>query len=141
LFDFAALNWWAILVSMIVTVISGSIWFGPKTFFPLWWRGIGKTEKDIPGAGSNMKVVFGLTFVAAFVQPLFFAFVLQAFYPYGASLAEGIHIALLLWFGFIATTSLTNKLFAGYPPYVWLLETGNHLLNFLLYGIILSLWS
>jgi hypothetical protein len=141
MFSFADLNWWAILVSMVVCVISGSIWYNPKTFFPVWWKGIGKTEKDIPGNGSNMKVVFGLTFVSAFIQPLLFAVVLHALFPDGASLANGILTALVVWAGFVAPTYLVNKLFAGQPGYVWAIEVSNHLLNFVLFGIILSVWN
>lgn len=139
--DFGALNWWAVLVSMIVTVINGSLWFGPKMFFKVWWRGMGKTEKDIPGAGLNMKAVFGLTFLASFIQPLFFALVLNALFPNGATVAEGLNTAIILFVGFIAASSLSNKLFAGYRPSVWLLESGNHLINYLVFGILFSIWK
>lgn len=139
--EVSSLNWWAVIVCMVVAIVSGSLWFGPKTFFPLWWKGLGKTDQDVPGAGSNMGIVFGLTFVASFIQPLMFAVVLAALYPDGATLTQGIVTALVIWGGFIAPTYLVNRLFAGYPIYVWVLETGNHLLNFVLFGVILSLWQ
>jgi hypothetical protein len=126
---------------MVVTVFISSFWFGPKLFFPLWWRGMGKSESDKPGAGQNMGVVFGLTFVASFIQPLFVAVLLHALYPQGPSIAEGIGASLFLGVGIVAASSLGNKLFAGFRSSVWLLETGNHLLNYTLYGIILALWN
>jgi hypothetical protein len=134
-------NWFAVLVCMVICVISGSIWYNPKTFFKRWWTGIGKTEADIPGAGSNMKVVFGLTFVSSFVQPLILAVILQAIYPHGASIGQGIALGAVAWTGFVAPTYLTNKLFAGYPFSVWLIETSNHLINFILFGLVLAAWS
>lgn len=141
MFAFSDLNWWAIVVGMVICVISGSMWYNPKTFFPIWWKGIGKTEADVPGAGSNMKVVFGLTFVASFIQPLALAMVLRGLYPAGASIGEAVATALVLWGGFVAPTYLVNKLFAGRPLYVWAIETSNHLLNFILFAIILSIWT
>jgi hypothetical protein len=141
MFDFTAINWWAVLVSMVVTVFISSFWFGPKLFFNIWWRGIGKTESDKPGAGSNMGVVFGLTFLASFVQPLFLAVLMHALYPDGASIGEGIATALFVGVGFVAASSLGNKLFAGFRSSVWWLETGNHLLTYVVVGIILSLWQ
>lgn len=141
MFDFTAINWWAVLVCMIVTVFISSMWFGPKLFFPLWWRGMGKSESDKPGEGQNMGVVFGLTFFASFIQPLFVAVLLHALYPQGPSIAEGIGAALFLCVGIVAASSLGNKLFAGFRSSVWLLETGNHLLNYAIYGLILSLWN
>ncbi len=141
MFDFSALNWWAILGCMIVCVISGSTWFNPKTFFTVWWRGIGKSESDIPGNGQNMGIVFGLTFLSSFVQPLIMAIVLHLMFPNGATIIEGITTGCLLWFGFVAPTYLVNKLFAGHPIYVWAIEVSNHLVNFVLFGLILSAWK
>jgi hypothetical protein len=46
----------------------------------------------------------------------------------------------MMWFGFVAPTSLANKLFAGHGFKVWAIEVGNHLLNFLLFGAILGAW-
>jgi len=46
----------------------------------------------------------------------------------------------MLWLGFIAPTYLVNKLFAGHGLKIWAIETGNHLVNFLLFGAILGAW-
>ena len=119
----------------------GLLWYNPKTFFPRWWKGIGKTEQQIPGAGTNMKLVFGLTFVSSFVQPLAMAVILQLLFPEQVTVLEGVLTGLLMWAGFVAPTPLVNKLFAGHPWYVWTIEAGNHLMNFLLFGVILILWS
>lgn len=139
--EFSSVNWLAVIVCLFICVVSGSIWYNPKTFFPRWWKGIGKTDQDIPGAGSNMKIVFGLTFVASFIQPLFMALILQALYPNGVSVVDGILTGVILWTGFVAPTYLVNKLFAGHPWFVWLIETSNHLINFMLFGFILALWK
>ena len=53
MFDFAAIPWLGVLICMIVAIVSGSLWFGPKTFFPIWWTGIGKTGAQIPGGGQT----------------------------------------------------------------------------------------
>jgi hypothetical protein len=89
MFDFAAIPWLGVLICMIVAIVSGSLWFGPKTFFPIWWTGIGKTGAQIPGGGQNMGMVFGLTFVACFVQAVMMAVVLHALYPQGYDWLQG----------------------------------------------------
>jgi hypothetical protein len=38
MFDFAAIPWLGVLICMIVAIVSGSLWFGPKTFFPFGGR-------------------------------------------------------------------------------------------------------
>lgn len=61
--DFSSINWLAVVACVVVSMISGSIWFGPKTFFPIWWKAIGKSEKEVPGM-ENMGMVWGLTALA-----------------------------------------------------------------------------
>jgi hypothetical protein len=63
------LNWLAIVVAWIVAFVAGAIWFGPKTFFPVWWKAMGRKPEDAAG-GSNMGVVFGATAVAALVEAI-----------------------------------------------------------------------
>jgi hypothetical protein len=46
----------------------------------------------------------------------------------------------VLWSGFVAPTSLVNKLFAGHGLKIWAIEAGNHLVTFVLYGAILGAW-
>lgn len=139
MFVLSEINWWAVIVCMLVSVVSGSLWFGPKTFFPVWWQALGRGDAK-PGDGHPMAVVFGLTFVASFVQPLVMSLLLHALYPSGTTWQAGAQLGLLVWVGFVATTFLSNRLFAGYPWLVYLLEVGNHLINFVLFGIILALW-
>ena len=138
---FPALHWQPVLVSVILGVVSGSIWYNPKTFFPLWWRGIGKTDADQPGAGQNMGIVFGLTFVATLVQVIGFAYVVGLMYPQGYTGIQAVSVALLVWGGVIAPTSLVNKLFAGHHLSSWLIETGNHFINMCLFGVVFALFA
>jgi hypothetical protein len=49
----------AVLVAWLLTFMSGFIWFGPKTFYPIWCKLMGKTPKDVPGVGTNMGITFG----------------------------------------------------------------------------------
>ena len=36
------IHWIAVVVSALVAIASGAIWFGPKTFYPAWSRAMGK---------------------------------------------------------------------------------------------------
>jgi hypothetical protein len=55
--------------------------------------------------------------------------------PGGATLASGAMAGFLIWLGFVATTSLTNKLFAAQLK-AWLYEVGNHLVTMVVMGAI-----
>jgi hypothetical protein len=136
--DFSSINWLAVIACVVFSMISGSLWFGPKTFFPVWWKAIGKREGEDP-KGSPM--VWVLIVVSSLVQAVFMALFVNAMGKMsgGATLASGALAGLLLWVGFVAPTSLTNKLFAGQFK-AWFIEVGNHLINFVVFGAILGAW-
>ena len=139
--DFLAINWFAVVACVVISMLTGSVWYNPKTFFPAWWKGIGKNENDRPGS-SNMPVTWGLTVLGSLVQAVAMAFVINfvAEQTGSMSLLIGAGVGFMLWFGFIAPTYLVNKLFAGHGFKVWAIEVGNHLLNFVLFGALLGVW-
>jgi hypothetical protein len=141
--DFSSINWLAVVACVVVSMISGSLWYNPKTFFPVWWKGIGKTDKDVPGMGSNMGLTWALTVLSSIVQAIFMSLIVTAMgklSPAGATLGSGAFIGFLIWLGFVAPTNLVNKLFAGHGLKIWAIEAGNHLVNFVLFGAILGAW-
>ena len=136
--DFSAINWLAVLACVVFSVVSGSLWFGPKTFFPVWWKAIGKSDSDKP---DGRPLTWILILVSSFVQAVFMALMVNAMGSMtgGATLISGVTAGFLLWLGFVAPTSLVNKLFPGYLK-AWAIENGNHLINFVVFGAILGAW-
>lgn len=140
--DFSSINWFAVIACVIVSMVSGSIWYNPKTFFNIWWKGIGKSEGDAPGT-ENMGMTWGLTVLSSFVQAVAMSLMVTAMgslMTNGISAGSGALTGFMLWLGFIAPTYLVNKLFAGHGFKVWAIEAGNHLINFVLFGAILGAW-
>lgn len=135
-----SINYTAIAVSMLATIVVGFIWYSPGTFFNIWWKGIGKGDTK-PGT-SNMAVTFGLTFVASYLKILGLALVLALASPLlgGYSFLNGLIVAFFFWLLTTAPTYLTNNLFSGFGTKVYLIEAGNHLVDYLVAGVILSLW-
>ncbi|MBX9718962.1 MAG: DUF1761 domain-containing protein [Microbacteriaceae bacterium] len=135
------LNWLAILVAFVVAFLAGALWFGPKTFFPVWWKAMGKSD-ETPGGG-NMALVFGLTALGALVQVVAVAsviyFVGLATGPVGP--LGGLLTGLLLSIGFAAASSLSHRLFAGHGLKVWVIEVGSDVLNYTLAGLIIGLFG
>jgi len=138
--DFGSINWLAVVACVVVSMISGSLWYNPKTFFPAWWKVVGK-EGQAPGM-QNMGMTWGLTVLASFVQAVAMSLMVTAMGSMtgGATLVSGASAGFMLWLGFIAPTYLVNKLFAGHGLKIWAIEVGNHLVNFVLFGAILGAW-
>ncbi|MEP7134417.1 MAG: DUF1761 domain-containing protein [Chloroflexota bacterium] len=139
--DFSSINWLAVVACVFASMIIGSVWFHPKTFFPAWWKAIGKSENDGPSS-TNMGMVWGLIVFSAFVQAVFMSVMVKAMgsmTPGGATLGSGAMAGFILWLGFVAPSSLTNKLFADRLK-AWVLEAGNHLVTFVVMGAIVGAW-
>ena len=134
--DFSSINWLAVVACVVVSMISGSLWYNPKTFFPAWWKVVGGGREQ-PGM-ENMGMTWGLTVLSSFVQAVGMSFGLNAL---GSTTAvSGASFGFMFWFGFVAPTNLVNKLFAGHGLKIWAIEAGNHLINFVLFGAILAAW-
>ena len=116
--DLGSINWLAVMVCVIVSMVSGSLWFNPKTFYPAWWKAIGRSESDAPGM-QNMGMVWGGTILSSFVQATSVALMINTMGS--MTVASGAMAGFMLWLGFVAATSLTNKLFAGQLK-AWVIE-------------------
>lgn len=141
---FDGINWIGVLVAGIAGTISGGLWFGPKTFFPLWWRLIGHPPGTAanPGGDLSMAVVFGSTFAAQVVQAAAMAVVINFAMRAGIStsfgVVDGLIVGLLVGVGFSSTAPLGHRLFGGHGFGVWALEVGNDIINCVLMGGILA---
>lgn len=124
------------LAASAVNFIGGFVWFGPKTFFPVWWKAMGKGEDEKPGT-ENMGAVFGLTTLGVLVQTYVLAAVLGSLGVSGV--AAGAAAGFTLAVGLAAFTSLSHRMFAGQGVKVWLIEVSSDVLNLTLAGAVIGL--
>lgn len=136
--DFGAINFAGVLVAFLVNFVIGFIWFGPKTFFPIWWKAIGKTGD--PGEGANMGIVFSSTAIAGLISASGLALIFNLLSKANGdvSLISGLTAGLIVGVFVMAAPALSHRLFAGNGFKVWLLEIGSDLLGFVGMGIVLS---
>lgn len=136
--DFGAINFAGVLVAFLVNFVIGFIWFGPKTFFPIWWKAIGKTGD--PGEGANMGIVFGSTAIAGLISATGLALIFNLLSRANGdvSLISGLTAGLIVGVFVMAAPALSHRLFAGNGFKVWLLEIGSDVLGFVGMGIVLS---
>jgi hypothetical protein len=134
--DFGSINWLAVIVSVIASMIIGSIWFHPAVFYKPWLATLGKTwENRMQGSAVPL---YTFSIIAAFVEVVALAFMLKTMGAVGA--AAGAAAGFMLWLGFVAPTNLVNKLFSGQGWKGWLIEAGEHLVYLLVAGAILGAW-
>lgn len=130
----------AALLGALTIFFVGFLWFNQKTFFPIWWRAIGRTGD--PGAGNHsMGVLFGSALLASLIQGLVLAWLLARLAPEsGLTVLAGFGYGLLLGVAFAAAPSLGHRLFGQQGFTVWGIEVGADALGLALAGAVISFW-
>ena len=140
---FSGINFLAILVSTLLLIALGSLWFGPKTLFPIWWRAMGYTPDEMPNEGKGMFEVFASITIAALVQSTTLALVIHALEV--KDLVGGSLAGLIIGIGFTAAPALSHRLFAhhsfdtnGFK--IWAIETFPDVINLAIIGGVIAVW-
>jgi hypothetical protein len=141
MFVFYGINFWAVFAAAIASFVIGAVWFGPKTFYPIWWKALGKSPDEQPGT-ANMGAVFALTFVGVLLSCLGLAVVINfANSAFGdMNWLSGAFLGALLGLLIGGGASLSHRMFSGQGLKVWLLEVGNDVVALAVAGAILSIW-
>ena len=136
------LNWLAILVAAISTMILGFLWYSPLLFAKAWTREMGYDPND-KAKMDEMKKSAGPAYAGSFAASLLSAFTL-ALILHGMR-AESLHFGMMasfhIWLGFVATVQFTGALFAKQSMKLFAINTGYQLVCFLAMGAILVLWK
>jgi hypothetical protein len=132
-------NWWAILVAVVVNMIVGFIWYSPALFAKPWAKLTGR-KMDEMGDGNQGYVLTTLgSLVQAFILTYFVAYAIY-FYPSKSETSVGLMTAFLAWLGFVAVPQGVNTIFEGRRKKLWAINTGYFLVVLLINGVILANW-
>jgi hypothetical protein len=132
-----------ILVAFVVSFISGAIWFGPKTFYPVWMRAKGNASGQLTAEQNKPALLFGGTILGILIQTITLAVIINSLQANGAELGviQGAGIGLALGVGIGMFASLSHRLFSGESLKVWVIETANDAINLTVAGAIITFFS
>lgn len=137
-----SLNWVAILVAAISTMVVGFLWYSPLLFAKPWMREMGYDPSD-KAKTEEMKKSAGKAYGGSFVASLISAFTL-ALILHGLR-AEDWHFGIMasfhIWLGFVATVQFTGALFMKQSMKLFAINTGYQLACYLVMGVILTVWK
>jgi hypothetical protein len=137
---FSGLNFVGVLIAFIVSFVSGAIWFGPKTFYPVWMRAKGNASGQLTGEQNKPALLFGGTIVGILIQTLTLGLIinsLQANNP-EFSVVDGSLVGLALGVGIGMFASLSHRVFGGESLKVWIIETANDAINLTIASAIIA---
>lgn len=127
-----SINFLAVLAAAFSSFVLGGLWYSPALFLNPWNKAMGRTDAD----NGHPAKVFGLSFIFALVAAIVFALLLGP----SPALSEAWKAGLLVGVGFVAMSFGINYQFANRPIIAWLIDSGYHTTQFVLYGLILGAW-
>lgn len=137
------LNFLGILIAFVFSFLSGAIWFGPKTFYPVWMRARGISSGQLTTQQNKPALLFGGTFVGIVIQTLTLGVIITSIQSHQSnfSVADGALVGLALGVGIAAFASLSHRLFGGESLKVWIIETANDAINLTVAGAIITFFN
>jgi len=137
---FSGLNLLGVVLAFFVSFVSGAIWFGPKTFYPVWMKARGVKAGQLNTQQNKPVLLFGGTIIGVLVQTLTLGLIinsLQKFQP-DLGILDGAGIGFALGVGISMFSSLSHRLFGGENLKVWIIETANDAINLTIAGAIIA---
>ena len=137
---FAGLNIIGVIVAFGFSFVSGAIWFGPKTFYPIWMKERGIASGQLNSNQNKPVLLFGGTILGVLIQTLVLGLIINSLGD-GVSVSTGAVVGLALGVGIAAFASLSHRLFGGENLKVWLIETSNDAINLTVAGAIIAFFN
>ena len=135
------INYWAVVLAALASMIVGSLWYMPATFGKAWMRlsGIKLNRKGMtPKTAAWM---YGSVFLASLVMAYVLAHVtyLANRFFQDSFLQDALGTAFWLWLGFTAARLYVHDTFEGRRKKLTLLNAAHELVTALVMGVIIGL--
>lgn len=137
------LNFLGILVAFGFSFVSGAIWFGPKTFYPIWMKERGVMSGQLTSTQNKPVLLFGGTIIGVMIQTLTLGLIINSIQRAGTDIGiiDGAGIGFTLGVGIAMCASISHRLFAGESLKVWIIETSNDALNLTIAGAVIAYFN
>ncbi len=137
---FSGLNFLSIVAAFGFCFVSGAIWFGPKTFYPIWMKERGIASGQLTSQQNKPALLFGATILGLLIQLFVLALIINSLAGQGEVTAlQGATVGLALGVGISMFSSLSHRLFGGESLKVWLIETASDGINLTIAGAIIAI--
>jgi hypothetical protein len=133
-------NYLAVLLAALSSMVVGSIWYAPKVFGNTWMKLAGLTEEKMKKGGMMPMVwAFLLSLLTAYVLA-HFTFLAYRFFA-ESYMYVALSTAFWVWLGFVVTRLMTHNLFEMRPTKLNLLALGTEFVTIMLMGLVIGLFS
>jgi uncharacterized protein DUF1761 len=129
--DYSAVNWVAVIIAAIVTVIIGTVWYLPALFGRRW---AAETGREIDA--SPNPTLYVVAIVGALISSYVMALLVNA--TGVASVTEGVVLGAIVGIGIPAVNAAVGGAFEGRSWALWAINAGNSVVVLAVAGGILA---
>lgn len=133
------INYWAVLLAMVSSMIVGSVWYTPKVFGTRWAK---LANVDMTGSGKSAVWPIVTTLIVSFVTAWVLAgasAIAWHFYE-GSFFVAAVVTAILLWAGFTAARFITHDAFEGRPTALTTMNIAHELVTVVIMAVLIGVW-
>ncbi len=131
-------NWIAIVLATLSTMVVGSIWYAKPVFGRLWMKLVGRSDKDLESGGwSPILITVVVSFITAYVLA-HVIFLAHNFFQ-NSLLQDAVTTASWLWLGLVAARFITHDAFEGRRKQLTMLNITHELVTLLVMAVIIGL--
>lgn len=133
------INYWAVLLAMISSMIVGSVWYTPKVFGTRWAK---LANVDMTGSAKSAVWPIVTTLIVSFVTAWVLAgasAIAWHFYE-GSFFVAAVVTAILLWAGFTAARFITHDAFEGRPTALTTMNIAHELVTVVIMAVLIGVW-
>jgi hypothetical protein len=130
-------NWLAVILAALSTMVVGSIWYAKPVFGNLWIKLARVDEKNMANATKAISLTVLASLVTAYVLA-HVTYLTNAFFQ-NSFLQDALTTAFWVWLGFTAARVLTHDLFENRPHKLTLLTVAHELVTFMVMALIIGL--
>jgi len=130
-------NWLAIVLAALSTMVVGSIWYTPKVFGNQWE----KLARIDPKKRANAPRAIGITLVVSFISAYVLAHIVylsNSFFGH-SFLQDALTTAFWVWLAFTAARFITHDAFENRPWKLTLMNVTHELVTFVAMALVIGL--
>lgn len=133
------INYWAVLLGGLSSMVVGSLWYMPGLFGKTWAK-LAKVDTKKKMSGTDSTLLFGSTFVASLVTAYVLAHVtyLSHYFFSNSFLQDALSTGFWLWLGLTAARFLVHDLFEGRRKMLTLLNVGHEFVTIMVMALVIG---
>ena len=131
------INWLAVVLATLSTMVVGSVWYTPKVFGNAWIKLARIDKKHMADARVAIATTLVVSFISAYVLA-HVVFLSNRFFGH-SFLQDAVSTAFWVWLGFTAARFITHDAFENRPHKLTLITIAHELVTFVVMGVIIGL--